>query len=215
MKSPAFQFYPADWLSSPAVILMTPEQEGGYIRLLCYDWASDGIPDDDKALAALSRLGEGWLNGGSSIVRKCFNHHPHKPGYLTNPRLQNEREKQRTWREKSREGGIKSAFLRSSKGSRVVQPPPPRPVEPNGNSMSSSSSIKFRRPSLVEIEEFASSLAPAFTGSAKFFDYYESNGWKVGKNSMKDWRAAVRKWHRDQPATSRPIFESAPARLFD
>jgi hypothetical protein len=28
----------------------------------------------------------------------------------------------------------------------------------------------------------------------RFYDHYESNGWKVGKNSMKDWKAAVRNW---------------------
>ena len=28
----------------------------------------------------------------------------------------------------------------------------------------------------------------------KFCDFYESNGWKVGKNKMKDWKAAVRNW---------------------
>ena len=30
--------------------------------------------------------------------------------------------------------------------------------------------------------------------SEKWFDYYESNGWLVGKNKMKNWRAAVRTW---------------------
>lgn len=29
-----------------------------------------------------------------------------------------------------------------------------------------------------------------------FYDHYESNGWKVGKNPMKDWKATVRKWAR-------------------
>lgn len=32
----------------------------------------------------------------------------------------------------------------------------------------------------------------------KFFDYYSSNGWKVGKNPMKDWKAAVRTWERSE-----------------
>ena len=32
----------------------------------------------------------------------------------------------------------------------------------------------------------------------KFFDYYSSNGWRVGKNPMKDWRAAVRTWERSE-----------------
>lgn len=31
----------------------------------------------------------------------------------------------------------------------------------------------------------------------KFFDYYESNGWKVGRNPMKDWKAAIRSWERN------------------
>ena len=31
--------------------------------------------------------------------------------------------------------------------------------------------------------------------SNRFVDYYTSNGWKVGKNSMRDWKAAVRSWN--------------------
>ena len=30
----------------------------------------------------------------------------------------------------------------------------------------------------------------------RFVDYYSSNGWRVGKNPMKDWKAAVRTWER-------------------
>jgi len=30
--------------------------------------------------------------------------------------------------------------------------------------------------------------------SQRFVDYYESNGWRVGRNAMKDWKAAVRTW---------------------
>lgn len=32
----------------------------------------------------------------------------------------------------------------------------------------------------------------------KFIDYYSSNGWKVGRNPMKDWKAAVRTWERSE-----------------
>lgn len=152
-KSPAFQFYPNDWLSSPHVALMTPEQEGGYIHLLCYDWANDGIPDDDKLLAALSRLGEGWLNGGSTVVKERFNQHPTKAGFLTNRRLQEERERQEIWREKSRQGGIVSGKTRTynkTKGGCQM-------VEPNANSSSSSSSsssvLITPTPSLKELPE--------------------------------------------------------------
>jgi uncharacterized protein YdaU (DUF1376 family) len=143
---PSFQFYPNDWLSSPKIALMAPEYEGAYIRLLSYCWADPhcGLPDDDEVLARLSRLGEGWLKGGSQMVRPCFIPHPNQPGMITNARLLQEREKQDAWREKSRKGGQKSAETRRKKaekrkgkgGSRMVS----TKKEPQGNSSSSSSS---------------------------------------------------------------------------
>ncbi len=33
--------------------------------------------------------------------------------------------------------------------------------------------------------------------AGEFIDYYDSNGWKVGKNPMKDWRAAIRTWEKN------------------
>jgi hypothetical protein len=38
----------------------------------------------------------------------------------------------------------------------------------------------------------------------RFVAYYESNGWRVGKNPMKDWRAAVRTWTRNDAGYSAP-----------
>lgn len=153
-KSPAFQFYPADWLSSPKIQLMNAEQEGGYIRLLCYCWSDKdcSLPDDDVVLSKLSRLNEGWFNGGSTMVRECFILHPTKIGFLTNERLLKEREKQKLWKEKSIEGGKNSGESRrinklkkhknkSKGGSQMVEPPPRRVVEPNANSMSLSLSL--------------------------------------------------------------------------
>lgn len=33
----------------------------------------------------------------------------------------------------------------------------------------------------------------------KFFDYYESQGWKLSNgNKMKDWQASCRNWHRKE-----------------
>lgn len=55
-KPPAFQFYVNDWLSSPNVRMMTPEQRGCYIHLLAASWP-DGIPyDTDYARGMLWAL---------------------------------------------------------------------------------------------------------------------------------------------------------------
>lgn len=134
-KAPAFQFYPNDWLSSAHVAMMTPAEEGAYIRLLCYAWSDPdcSIPDDDETLSRLSRLGEGWLKGGSQMVRKCFEPHPTKTGRLVNVRLLSEREKQARWREKSKQGGINSGKSRGYKAKKQSKGGS-KMVEPNGNS---------------------------------------------------------------------------------
>ena len=52
---------------------------------------------------------------------------------------------------------------------------------------------RFLKPSLEEIRDYCLSRNN-YVDPERFFDYYEANGWKVGKNPMKDWRAAVRTW---------------------
>ena len=37
----------------------------------------------------------------------------------------------------------------------------------------------------------------------RFIDFYESKGWMIGKNKMKDWKAAVRTWERRNDNTSK------------
>jgi len=55
----------------------------------------------------------------------------------------------------------------------------------------------FKKPTVVEIYEYACerlSNDDALKFTEKFHAHYEANGWKVGRNAMKDWKAAVRKW---------------------
>jgi len=49
---------------------------------------------------------------------------------------------------------------------------------------------RFSPPSLYDITEFMQNEVLA----RNFFDYYEGNGWMVGKVKMKDWRATARRW---------------------
>ena len=56
-------------------------------------------------------------------------------------------------------------------------------------------SARFTPPSLDEVKEYCKERGNKVDAD-KWFDYYTSNGWKVGKNSMKDWKAAVRTWER-------------------
>lgn len=48
----------------------------------------------------------------------------------------------------------------------------------------------------------------------RFIDYYTANGWTVGKNRMKDWKAAVRNWDRSQKSGGRMRQESTAKTKF-
>ena len=52
-------------------------------------------------------------------------------------------------------------------------------------------------PTLDEVKEYCSDRGNK-VDPERWFDYYTSNGWKVGKNPMKDWKAAVRTWERGE-----------------
>ena len=54
---------------------------------------------------------------------------------------------------------------------------------------------KFVKPSLEEVIAYCKERNNGVDAD-RFISYYEANGWKVGRNPMKDWRAAVRTWER-------------------
>lgn len=56
----------------------------------------------------------------------------------------------------------------------------------------------FVKPTLEEVTQYCQERNKGVNPN-KWLSYYEANGWKVGKNPMKDWKAAVRTWEPDKP----------------
>jgi len=67
---------------------------------------------------------------------------------------------------------------------------------------------RFSPPSQTEIIEHSLLKNLNATG---FFNYYESNGWMVGKNKMKDWKAALRGWDERQGGFTGNSGQSKPS----
>ena len=55
---------------------------------------------------------------------------------------------------------------------------------------------RFVKPSLEELKAY-NEEKQLNVDCDRFMDYYEANGWKAGKNPMKDWKAAMRNWSRN------------------
>ena len=58
----------------------------------------------------------------------------------------------------------------------------------------SSTRSRFQKPTFEEVKEYIKTTGTTDVDPERFYSYYEANGWKVGRNSMKDWKAAVRMW---------------------
>lgn len=56
----------------------------------------------------------------------------------------------------------------------------------------------FVAPLLGELRAYISEQGLTNVNPEEFIDYYTANGWRAGKNPMKDWKAAVRNWNRRQ-----------------
>lgn len=82
---------------------------------------------------------------------------------------------------------------------------------------------KFVKPSIPEVAEYADGFIKSknlrLTGETfraeRFVSWYDSNGWKVGKNPMKDWKGAVRTWIFKDYVDDSATDTEADAKAFD
>jgi hypothetical protein len=71
--------------------------------------------------------------------------------------------------------------------------------------------IESEIPSLDQVNEFFKSLNKQ--GSREYYLHYKSNGWMVGKNKVKDWKALAEKWNPDKKKAGTSFnYKSDPSR---
>ena len=91
----------------------------------------------------------------------------------------------------------------------------------HNNTNNNTNNIKrgFVKPTLAEVKDYCRERNNNIDAET-FIDYYESNGWLVGKNKMKDWRACVRTWEKknfrtSENKTNNNRFNDFPQREYD
>ena len=70
----------------------------------------------------------------------------------------------------------------------------------NSQSVPAENKSRFVKPTIEQVAEYIQEKGYEFTADA-FYDFYESKGWMIGKNRMKDWKAACRTWNRTRKET--------------
>tara|TARA_R110001583_G_scaffold22461_3_gene84299 strand:+ start:2859 stop:3464 length:606 start_codon:yes stop_codon:yes gene_type:complete len=77
----------------------------------------------------------------------------------------------------------------------------------NNNNLTDSNKKRFKKPSLDQVKKYCIERNNNIDPQA-FIDFYDSKGWKIGKETMKSWKACVRTWEgreKNKPKTMSKI----------
>lgn len=105
---------------------------------------------------------------------------------------------------------------KSTKRERSVNEPPPNqePLTTNQEPIKEKKRASpFAPPSISEVQQYITDNSLTISASG-FIDYYESNGWMVGKNKMKNWQATCRTWEK-RNETNQPDTRSRAKKFSD
>lgn len=76
----------------------------------------------------------------------------------------------------------------------------------------------FQKPSVEEVKNYCLERNNSVDPEA-FVSFYDSKGWMIGKNKMKDWKAAVRTWEKSRknagPKPKKSQFDNFSQRTYD
>lgn len=186
-KPPAFQLYARDWAMGTAHL--TLEAQGGYLRLLCHQWADGPLPDDVVTLQRLLNVSRAAF---ARLWPQIEPHFPASDGRRINPRLERERVKQEQYRLKQ--------SLHGAKGGRMVALSEPV-VEIEGTPKGSPS-IAVASASATSVTTTTSRAPRSDEEPDDFAAAMAAYPKRVGGNSrgaaLKQWRARLAQYGADE-----------------
>ncbi len=205
MKAPAYQMYAQDFDMDTGSWDIS--EVGIYTRLLNHQWVNGSIPNDIERLCKIARCTKKRFTLGWTIIEKKFVRNV--DGNLINLRLEIVRDKQRKYSE-SRKEQAEKRWIKDNAHAHAHA----KHMQCTDDALQSSSSKHKNKKNIIGVippksEDIKAYCSERQNGinAEQFFDYYESRGWMIGKNKMKDWKAAIRTWERNNKEN--PISNSS------
>jgi len=223
----SINFFPKDWLTATSEL--TLEERGVYIQLIMTMYAREHheVEYEERWLASICNCSTRKLRPViKSLIEKSFISLADN-NKISQKVVKRELEKTRYRLEICAKGG------HSKNNSSSIEPPfeaEPRPnrartdaqkePEPNEikdltssntntntNTNSNIVSRAFKKPTIEEISNYCLERNNQVDCN-RFYDFYVSKDWMIGKNKMKDWKAAIRNWERMERGKPTTIRET-------
>lgn len=219
MKRPAFQFYPADWLNDIKLQTCSLGAQGLLVNLMCLMHQSEkygyllinGLNPPDKDVSHLLRLHHKTYQARLIELLLYGVLCKDESGVIFCKRMVKDEYLREIRSIAGKLGGSPLLKQKVKRGSKQK----PTPSTSSSSSTSKTKDIKrFIVPSLGEIKDYCKERKNQVNPQI-FIDHYTSNGWMVGKNKMKDWKASVRTWEQrnyggtpmDMPKKEKPFVK--------
>ena len=184
-KDPAFLFYSSDFLTG--TMFMDNEQVGKFIRLMCAQHQKGRLSEKD-------------------MLKICGTHDEDifskfavdEAGLYYNERLEQEVDKRKAYSESRRNNRKKKEDMLITSSSYVLHM---ENENENEDLIEKKKVARFQKPTIEQLKEYMSEQGMNDIAE-NWLNHYEANGWMVGKNKMKDWKASVRTWKINQKNNS-------------
>ena len=242
MKPPAFQFYADDFLGG--TITMSHAERGLYIQALCLQWTQGAIEREDlEALAGavpVAKVAAKFAVGEDGKLRnaRMESEREKQSEYRAKQSGNGKAGAVKRWHGGANgdaiatpmANGMANAWPEHSSPSPSPSPSPVSvtdsvsvpsngcvPLEPSAplSEQKPAPVKRFNKPSAEEVGLQCAKIGLTDAEGAKFVSYYESNGWRVGRNPMRSWPHALQNWkinhdsHTQRNGRPSPLSPSA------
>ena len=205
-KNPSFSFYTSDFLTE--TMFLSFEDKGKLIMLYCLQHQHGHLKKEQMLKACGTISDDIWAFFQTDSEGKYFNEN-----------IDVAKDKREKFVEKQRQNGSKKwnknkvgkdladakvmpnnnfgkglAMPFENENENEIEKDNEEEKTEKGNKVVRKKGKVFIKPTKEEVLEFAKEEKLRVDIVDKWFNHYESNGWKVGQNSMKNWKASYRNW---------------------
>jgi uncharacterized protein YdaU (DUF1376 family) len=190
---PWFKFYAADYLLDPDVDAMPREAEALLVRMWCICHREGSCPTDVGTLARKTQCSEQYVSQFKPLCEPFFEL---QGGKLYSRRMEEEKLRSEQARKNANKRYTPKSKPKSESESESESERGSANCTAIGTANRTANGTAAQRPTLEQIQGYCQERKN-HVNPQQWFDHYASNGWKVGRNPMKDWKAAVRTWERN------------------
>lgn len=195
-KDPAVLFYTSDFLTGTA--LMTNEQVGKYIKLLCLQH-QHGHLSEEQMIFICGTYDKDIFSKFLKDDNGCYYQERMEKEFLRRKNFCDSRKHNRN---------AKNKDICKTYDNHMSQHMETENENENINRTETTTATEkksvFKKPTKTELIDYINEKQLKVDVDV-FIDYYESNGWKVGKVPMKDWKATLRNWDRKTKEVKKPF----------